>query len=33
MTWRDVIIVAAIFALLAAAIMVAVRIVIENPTF
>ena len=33
MTWRDKIIVAAISALLAAAITVAVRIVIENLTF
>jgi hypothetical protein len=33
MTWRDIIIVAAISALLAAAITVALRIVIENLTF
>jgi hypothetical protein len=33
MTWRDIMIVAAISALLAAAFMVAVRIVIENLTF
>jgi hypothetical protein len=33
MTWRDAMIVAAISALLAAAITVAVRIVIENLTF
>jgi anti-sigma-K factor RskA len=33
MTWRDIMIAAAIAALLAAAITVAVRIVIENLTF
>jgi hypothetical protein len=33
MTWRDAMIVAAISALLAAAITVAVRIVVENLTF
>jgi hypothetical protein len=33
MTWRDIIIAAAISALLAAAITVALRIVIENLTF
>jgi hypothetical protein len=33
MTWRDIMIVAAIAALLAAAIMVAVRIVFENRSF
>jgi hypothetical protein len=33
MTWRDIMIVAAISALLAAAITVAIRIVIENLTF